>query len=168
MTAGNKSKHVDPMAEYREESIKVPVVVTVVVVLLIVAPLIYWILQINAFGIRAADTTKYDALVQVVDSDVQTVDAMLRNDTAELEAILAARKTPVVTLVVPEIVIVDEKTSDPNRTAPLKGELEGIYWSAERPLVGIAGDIYRVGDKVQGYEVVQISKRSAQFRAEDG
>lgn len=154
--------------EYREEDIRIPVMVTIVVLLVVAAPLVSWILKINKEGIRSTDITKYNNLIETVAGDVKTVDAMLRNDAAELAAITSTRKAPSVTLIVPEVVIVEERANKRTEASPLKIHLEGIYWSPANPLVGIGGETYRVGDVIQGYEIVKIGKTSVQFQHGDG
>jgi hypothetical protein len=95
------------------------------------------------------------------------VDALLRNDAEELEAMRQAQQSQVVTLIVPEVVIVEEK-KNPEKISPLKVNLDGIYWNAKNPLISIGDETYRVGDVIQGYEIVRINKTTVQFRAPDG
>ncbi len=144
-------------------------VVTILVLVLVSAPLVFWITKINEEGTRSADVSKYTVLLDAVGSDLKRVDAMLRNDADELAAINAATKQQKVTLIVPEVVIVEDRQEAPKKQqGQLKAKLEGIYWSASNPLAGINGETYRVGDKIQGYEIVRIGKTSVQFQAEDG
>ncbi|MDF7808433.1 hypothetical protein P4E94_13345 [Pontiellaceae bacterium B12219] len=154
-----------PGTPYKEESIKIPAGVTVVLLVLICIPLLLWILRINEEGARATNTAKYDAMVAKVQNDAQTVDALLRNDAAELEAMRAAKEA--VTLIVPEIVIVEEK-KEPEKIGALKVNIDGIYWSPKNPLVSIGDETYRIGDVVQGYEIVRINKTTVHFQAPDG
>jgi hypothetical protein len=156
-----------PGPAYKEESVKIPAAVTVALLILICAPLVLWIIRINAEGIQATNTAKYDALVSKVENDVRTVDALLRNDAEELEAMRQAQQSQVVTLIVPEVVIVEEK-KNPEKISPLKVNLDGIYWNAKNPLISIGDETYRVGDVIQGYEIVRINKTTVQFRAPDG
>ena len=153
--------------EYREESVKVPALITMVVLLLISAPLIFWLTKINEKGLKLADISRYDNLVAMVESDTRAVSAILNNDAAELAAINAARKSPVVTLIIPEVVIQDEKKPKEG-VGPLNIDLEGVYWNSANPLVGIGGETYRSGDVIQGYEITHIGKTSVQFQAPDG
>ena len=152
---------------YAEESVKVPALITVVVLALIAAPLGYWIYQINTAGEKSTNVERFYGLVDAVEKNVLTVTAMINNDAEALAAINASRKEPVVTLIVPEVVIVDEK-KPAQGTGPLKIEMDGIYWSSARPLVSINGETYGVGDVIQGYEITRIGKTSVQFQAPDG
>jgi hypothetical protein len=156
-----------PSTPYKEESVKIPAVVTVVLLVLICVPLVLWILRINEEGSRATNTAKYDAMVLKVKKDVLTVDALLRNDAAELEAMRVAKQAQVVTLIVPEVVIVEEK-KEPEKVGVLKVSIDGIYWSPKNPLVSIGDETYRTGDVVQGYEIVRINKTTVHFQAPDG
>lgn len=148
--------------EYREESLKLPVAALVVVLLLVAAPLVWTILKIDDEGAKAIDISKYNLLIQTVDSDVQTVNAILANEASGLES-----KERKVTLIVPELVLVDEmKPTD--SSLPLKINLKGIYWSPSNPLVDIDGETYYVGDKIQGYTLVKIDKTAVHFKDKDG
>jgi hypothetical protein len=154
---------------YHEENIRVPLVVTILILVMVAAPLVYWILKINEEGTRSTNVSKYNVLLAAVGTDLKTVDAMVRNDADELAAINAASKKQKVTLIVPEVVIVEDRKEAPKKQqGTLAAELEGIYWSPNNPLAGINGETYRVGDKIQGYEIVRIGKTSVQFQGEDG
>jgi hypothetical protein len=153
--------------DYAEESIKTPALITLVVLILIAAPLVYWQHNINRDGEKLTDISSFDTLVTLVASNTRTVNAMLNNDMEALAAINASRKQPVVTLIVPEVVILDEEK-------PVKGagvlnvKLQGVYWNPARPLVGINGETYGVGDVIQGYEITRVDQTSVQFQAADG
>jgi len=97
--------------------------------------------------------------VQTVDGDVQTVDAILDKDA---EAINAADKKRTVTLIVPEIVIVEDRKNGSEKQSSLNIVLDGIYWNPDSPLATIDGETYREGDIIQGYKIVEIGKRSVQ------
>lgn len=149
-------------AEYREESTKVPVFMMVVVLVLVSAPLVWAISSINTAGSKAADVSKYNTLVQTVGTDLKTVQTMLADGAAGVDI-----QDRTVTLIVPELVIVDEaKPGD--ALAPLKIELKGIYWSPTRPLADIDGETYYVGDSIQGYKIIKIGKTAVHFKAKDG
>lgn len=164
---GTKNSTNESLSEkYHEETLAIPVVVTIVVLLLLALPLVYRISVINAEGSKANDISKYSALVKLVDADIQTVDAMLRNDTAALAAINASH-TPQVTLIIPEVVVVETKSKEGDPEV-LKVEMEGIYWSPTNPLVGINGETYAVGDSVQGHKIIKISKTTVEFRSKNG
>ncbi|MDZ8119284.1 hypothetical protein [Pontiella agarivorans] len=153
-------------APYKEETVTVPAVITALLIVMIAVPLVLWIIKINDAGTRAASRVKYEALIAEVENDSRMVNAFLSDNAAELEAIRIARQAPVVTLIVPEVVIVDERE---NQTVqPLNVELDGIYWSVRNPLAGMNGEMYSVGDVIQGYEIVQIDKLSVRFIAPDG
>ncbi len=158
----------DFSAKYHEESAKIPILSTAVILLLIAAPFIVWIVKINNDGAKANNVSKYENLAQLVASDVRMVDAMLRNDAAALAAMYAGRKIPVVTLIVPEVVIVENRKDEPAKVTELNVELEGIYWSPANPLVGIGGETYRIGDMIRGYEIIRIGKTMVQFQSSDG
>lgn len=163
--AGNAN--IDLSVDYREESIKLPAAMAVVAMLLVGIPLATWIYRIDAAGKKLADVSKYEVLVEGVNGDVQTVNAVLSNDARLLEGINRdeAKK---VTLIVPEVVIVENRKDQPKEQSPLKADLDGIYWNPANPLVTIDGETYRIGDIVQGYEIIEINKRSVRFKGQDG
>ncbi|WP_372846102.1 hypothetical protein [Pontiella sp.] len=168
MKGGTSKANIDVSIPYREETVKIPAIISIVAVLLVAAPLVFWIYTINAEGAKSTDIARYEHLIASVKNDAAAVDAMLRNDAVELARINAMRKKPVVTLVVPEVVIVEEKKGSSNSQDLLSAELEGIFWHPSNPLACINGDTYRIGDKVQGYEIVRIGKESVRFKALDG
>lgn len=168
MTRGHAAQKQDLMTNYREEGVRGALIITAVILLIIALPLGLWIVKVNKEGIAAADVTRFNALVKLVDTDVQSVGAMLRNDTEALDAMKASRKKPVITLVVPEILIVENERNNSSGPNPLTVELEGIYWSPRNPLVGIDGETYKIGDVIDGYEIVRITKTGVQFQSEDG
>jgi len=153
---------------YHEESIRIPAVITVVILLLIGIPMALWIYRIDKTGEKATNISKYETLVTSVDSDVQVVNAVLDNDATELEAINAARSAGTVRLIVPEVVIVEQRDNSSKVNSPLDIEMDGIYWSPANPLMTIGGETYREGDTIQGYIIVDIGKRSATFKGKDG
>lgn len=152
---------------YSEESVKRPALITLAVLVLLTIPLGLWILSINKEGAQSNDVGRYVALMEEVSIDVKTVAALSMNDTDTLAAIDAFRNNQSVTLIVPEIVIVEEEKT-PNVISPLNIELSGIYWSPNNPLAGINGETYGVGEQIQGYEITRIEKTTVHFKANDG
>jgi len=160
-------KQIKIAAPYKEESVKIPSMITLIIVALFSIPLVMWIIKINDEGTRAANVARYNTLISTVDQDARTVRALLDNDADELAAIRDARDSATVTLIVPEVVIVEEKT-DGQQVMPLTVTLDGVYWSPKNPLASIDGETYRVGDIIQGYEIVSIGKTSVQFQSSSG
>lgn len=159
-------KKISVSTPYKEESVRVPVIITIIILALIITPLVLWIMRIDDAGTRAANVSKFDSLIGSVQQDVRAVRAFLDNNTDELEAMRNAQQEQVVTLIVPEVIIVDEQKEQ--RIDPLKVDLEGIYWSPNNPLVSINEETYRVGDIIQGYEIIQIGKMAVLFQSPDG
>jgi hypothetical protein len=168
MMGGKGNANIDVSVPYREETVKIPAIITVVVLLLLAAPLVFWIYSINVKVAKSTDIARYEKLIASVKTDVRAVDAMLRDDSVELARINALRKKPVVTLVVPEVVIVEEKNAPSKSQDVLTAELEGIFWHPRNPLACIDGNTYRIGDTVQGHEIVMIGKEFVRFKALDG
>ena len=167
--AGNSlTKTADLSADYQEESIRTPALITLVLMVLISIPLGSWIYRINMAGKNSSNVTKYEKLVKRVDGDVQIVSTVLNSDTAEMEAIQASRSAGTVRLIVPEVVIVEKRDKPAPDKTTLDFELDGIYWSIANPLVTIEGETYRIGDTVYGYTIVEIRKRSVIFKGKDG
>ncbi len=163
-----KSKAKDVQVDYREETIKVPAIITVVILLLVTIPLVYSIFKINAAGVRATDVSQYTTLAATVSGNIQSVEDMLRNDAAALVAIQSAQTGASVQFIGPEDVAEETGSLSFVSQSPLNVELEGIYWSPANPLVGIGGETYRVGDSIQGYEIYKISKMRVYFRGQTG
>lgn len=164
-TVSAQKDGLDLDVQYREESALVPLAIAVVASLLILLPAIWMISLINREGKQGAVVTKYETLVQGVRGDVDVVDTILVE--GGLESVLAGRSGKV-RLIVPDVVLVDEVSEDPNAVKPLKIKLEGIYWSPTRPIVGIQGETYNVGDMIQGYEIVEIGKDDVHFKDKNG
>jgi len=112
-----------PAAVYAEESPRLPALFALALALLVAAPLAHWIVRVNRQGARDTNLAAYRQLVQAMQTDAAEVDAILHNDDEALAALGASRK-PVVTLIVPEVVIVDEpKPSEPAEAEPFKAEI---------------------------------------------
>lgn len=157
-----------PAAVYAEESPRLPALFALALTLLVAALLAYWIVQVNRQGRRDTNLAAYRQLVQAMQADATEVDAILRNDAEALSGLAANRKR-VATLIVPEVVIVDEpKPAEPAGAKAFEAEITGIYWNPSQPLVGIGGETYRVGERVDGYEIVRIGKSKVQLQSEDG
>ncbi len=164
-----KAEAVDLTADYREESLKGPLLTAVAAVFLVGVPLGFWIQRINVAGLRAADVSKYDALVQSVEGRIKVVNTMLQNNTQDIAVINSAKKTAVVTLIVPEpLAVEEEQQAEIAMSAPLRVSIDGIYWSSASPLVGINGETYREGDRVKGHTIIEIRKTNVRFRDDLG
>lgn len=166
MTFTTIKNSVDFDAEYCEETVKVPLLTMVVVVLLISAPLVWMIMRINEAGTRATSVSEYSALVEIVNYDVTEVSSMLSGNS-EVVVKLDQGK-PVVTLVVPELVLIDEGNIAPQANLPLDVQLDAIYWHSVNPIVGIGKETYQIGDSFQGYEIVKIGKTDVHFKGKNG
>ncbi len=156
---------VDPDADYCEESVKIPLAIAILAVVLVAAPFIYTVLKINDEGAQAAVVTKYNALVEAVLSDLGAANTMLHDDSG-MASIKAVGGNSVVKLIVPEVVLVDAESQNPEDE--LNVELEAIYWSPSNPIAGINGETYHVGDTIQGYEIVEIGKTTVHFKGKSG
>lgn len=159
--------HINVLVDYKEESVRLPAALTILLLILVTTPLVLWVLNVNKLGLQTADIGGISIVVEKVEADVKMVDAMLRNDADALAAIRDAQNAPVVTLIVPEVVILEEGNPS-GSPAKLNVQLDGIYWSPSNPLVSINKETYRVGDIVQGHEIVSIGKTSVQLQSSDG
>lgn len=152
---------------YREQAIHFPIAVMVIALLLVCAPSLFWIHRVNAQGNSKNSVVHYHALLDLVAADIRAVDALMRDDATALAALDATRKAPVVRLIVPDVVIVGEKVPE-KEVSPLRSVLEAIYWNKTNPLATLDGETYRVGDSLQGYEIVAINKSTVHFKGGDG
>jgi len=166
MSAKAKTPRVELPAAYRELPVGPPAAAAALVLLLLCAPSLFWMHRTNAQNARGNDVADFHALRDAVGADIRTVDALLRDDAAALAALEAARKAPVVRLITPEVVVIEEKR--PVEPPSLKGKLEAIYWSPANPLATIDGETYRVGDTLQGFEIVAIEKSTVHLKGGDG
>jgi hypothetical protein len=71
---------------YREESTRVPLMITVLAIVILATPLSAWIVKINRVGTQFTDVTKYKALVQIVGSDLVAINGFLRLDEEGMKA----------------------------------------------------------------------------------
>lgn len=153
---------------YHEESIKVPVIITVVVLLLTSLPLTSWILNINREGTLAADVTNYQELIRRAADDVRVVDILMRNDNEALALIRQSSQILDVDVIAPSVTITAKPKQKDRMAVQLNVKLEGIYWSAANPLVGINGETYGVGDVIQDHTIIEIGKTAVMFEGGDG
>lgn len=168
MTGKAKSPEGGTVVAYREQSIHFPIAVMVVALLLVCAPSLFWIHRVNVQGNSENSVVHYHALLDLVATDILAVDALMRDDASALAALDATRKAPVVRLIVPDVVIVEEKKVPEKEVSPLRSVLEAIYWNKTNPLATLDGETYRVGDSLQGYEIVAINKSTVLFKGGDG
>ena len=163
-----RAKEVDLSAEYHEETVHVPVIITILVILLIAIPFSLWIYNIDEAGKLSSNVSEFELMAATIDSDVKSVTKILRTDAREMQALDATRKAGTVRLIIPEVVIVENRKTNSDADGELNIEIDGIYWSPANPLVTIGGETYRVGDMIQGHEIVKIGKRSVTFKRKDG
>ncbi len=146
---------------YHEESAKWPVLILGVVLVLAITPWVWTLSKINYAGSKSADISKYTALIQFASADIDAVKYALASRSTK-----QAIQKRSVTLIVPELVVIDEVKL--GTLSPLQIKMNGIYWNPSNPLVGINSETYGVGDKVQGYVIVKIGKTAVHFKAKDG
>ena len=161
MVKRQEKKNGDAIPSYCEESTKIPILLMAVLVLIIGVLLGLLIFKIDAEGTHAANVSKYNALIQTVSADTQVVSALLEEGVSDMTS-----RERTVTLIVPEVVLVDE--NETKAQSSFKIELKGIYWHPTHPLVDIDNETYGVGDGVHGYTITKIGKSSVQFKARDG
>lgn len=157
------------MNAYREESPRLAILVTVVVVVLVGAPLALANKKIGDEGASAADISKYAQLANTIDENVAVVRRVLENGvvkeaTLVAGGILAPKGTLLIT---PKVVPTNanESTQNPNS---LNIKLTAIYWNPNDPLVTIDDDNYHVGDKIKGFTILEIRKTEVVFRSPGG
>jgi len=168
MSGKAKSASANLLTDYCEESIKIPALITIVLLAIICIPLTIRIYRIDAAGKMSTDISKYQELVEVVGGDLQMVSSIVNNDSKELAALNAARAAGTVRLIVPEVVIVERRSADSQKRSTLNIDIDGIYWSAANPLVTINGETYHEGDTIQNYTITKIDKRSIRFEDQNG
>jgi len=154
---------------YREESPKTAIMITVFSVILVGAPLAYANKKIDDQGSRAADTSRYAKLTSKIEQNVGYVKEVLgkgvvREAILSKTGILANRGT---TLITPNIVPTNLSEATKNQN-DLDVVLSAIYWSAADPLVTIDDENYHVGDKVNGFTILEIRKTEVVFRSPAG
>lgn len=167
----NKVIQIDPRDSkgYHETTLMLPMILLVASLLLIGVPLGVLGYRIDEVGGRGLDLFKYKALEKTVSADMQAVKFILNADNKESVIIDSSIKNKLITLVIPEVVIVEQVSkASGTKTPSLEVDLGGIYWNPNTPLATIDGETRQVGDQVQGYEVVWIGKTKVRFRGQDG
>ena len=157
----NKGKKTELLMEkYREESPKLAIIIMIVSVVLIGAPLTMANKRIGDEGQRAADVSKYAQLAQQLNAKMALVLSNFKrgvvNEDRLRESDTIGSRGP--TLITPHITPTNvSEDDDPNK---LDIKLSAIYWNEKDPLVTIDNENYRVGDKVNGFTILEISKTS--------
>lgn len=149
---------------YCEESPRLAIIITLVVVALVGTPLGLLNKKIADEGLQAADVSLYTGLANKVGGNVRVVREMLEKGIVD-GAALAAVAAPRVTLITPDIDptnMQEAASQDPNK---LNISLSAIYWSPQDPLVTIDNDNYRIGDKISGFTIMEIRKTEVVFRS---
>ncbi len=150
----------DAASEYREVSVK-PVIYTMLIIVAAVAIPLGWLNQkIGAEGFKIADTTQYQNLVAMVESDVKRVKHMLDNEHMDESVLIGI---PMVTLILPEIMPTNSEEAVIQNNKTFKIKLSGIYWSPRDPIVTISGENYHVGEVIQGHRIIEIRKTEVVF-----
>lgn len=164
MKLDKKNPSTVPMeAVYCEETVRVPFVVMLLLVVLVVVPSGWLIRRGNAVGARSVDVAEGKALARSVVGNLKALDSLLAGNGDQMGP------SEVVTLIVPEILIVDASPPAQPEKAALSVEIKGIYWHPTRPLVDIGGETFSVGDEVaNGYVIVKIGKTAVHFKGKDG
>jgi hypothetical protein len=162
----SREQTIDQMTqEYREESVK-PAVITMLVAVVVVALPLGWIInRIGDAGSRSADISKYKALAALVDGNVVAIRNILENEVVDEDALSGVVAAPVVTLITPDIGPTNLDEAAQNTTKQLDVELKAIYWNPREPLVTLGNENYRVGEKVQGFTIMEIRKTEVVFRS---
>ena len=150
-------------AVYCEETVRVPFVVMLLLVVLVVVPSGWLIRRENAVGVHSTDVAEGKALARSVMDNLKALDSLMVGDGDQMGP------SEIVTLIVPEILIVDASKPTQPEQAVLSVELKGIYWNPTHPLADIDGETVSVGDEVaNGYIIVKIGKTSVHFKGKDG
>ena len=162
---GFKKAAVQAGASYCEESPRLAIIITVVVVAAVGIPLGLLNKKISDEGSRAADVSLYMGLADRVGGNVMVVREMLEKGVVDKVA-LAAVAAPRVTLITPDVSptnMQEAADQDPNK---LNIKLSAIYYSTQDPLVTIDDENYRVGDKIKGgFTILEIRKTEVVFRS---
>ena len=154
---------------YREESPRPAFIIMIVAVVLVGAPLALANKRIGDDGQRAADVSRYAQLAQKLNANVTVVlNALKKGIVSEnklKDSSVPGSKGP--TLVTPLITPTNagESDQDPNQ---LDIKLRAIYWNPHDPLVTINDENYHVGDKVNGFTILEIRKTEVVFRSPAG
>ena len=150
---------------YAEESVKPAILAMLVLLVLLAAPLGWFIHKIGSEGFRAADTTSYSTLVEKVDMHVGKIQRLLRQEAMD-EVALKASIPPMVKLITPDIMQTNLEETVNQGSPGLNVELTGIYWSPNplSSIVTLGGESYRVGERINGYKIVEIRKTEVVFK----
>lgn len=153
---------------YSEESPKLAIGLAVSVVILVAAPLTMANMKIIDEGSRAADVSMFVSLTQRVGNNVSIVQKVL--DKGVVKEIDLSDGVPLVskgtTLITPPVSPTNVNEKGDAKEIALK--LSGIYWSQHDPIATIDNDNYHVGEKVNGFLILEIRKTEVVFRSPSG
>ncbi|MBN2161378.1 MAG: hypothetical protein JXR25_00325 [Pontiellaceae bacterium] len=159
---GQKAKDAPADLRYEEVSLKLPLIILVLSLVLTGGPLAWGLVKVNEDGEASIGVSKYLTLADGAAKNIALVKNALQGRKEESQQV-----KDVVTLVVPEVVIVEAEKTEVKGPKPLDVEIHGIYFSRNMPLVDLDGQTYRVGDSVQGYRITKISETSVHFIGPD-
>jgi hypothetical protein len=159
-----KQKRAGTAVAYQEETVGLPLLIALVVTGLVAVPLLWMIPRINQEGEKTANVSRYEQMTVVLSGAVTKVYEMLTSSEAALRQVqlLEEPKDPI--LLIEDLPVVDVVEIAPE----LNVESMNIYWNAGRPLVGIDGETYAVGDFVDGYKITDIQQTKVFFKGVDG
>ena len=161
---GLKQAVVRAETEYCEESPRLAVILAVILVVLVVIPLGLFNKKIADEGSRNADVSLYSSLAGNVAGNVMIVREILDKGVVDARA-LAAASAPRVMLITPDVSPTNMQEAADQDPSKLAIKLNAIYWNPTDPLVTIDNENYRVGDKVQGFTILEIRQTEVVFRS---
>lgn len=150
---------------YREESGKLAAVTMLLLVCAIALPM-GWMAHLNRKQSNSSnEIKKYSIRAEALQSEIMTIQQMLKNEVLDDELLIEVATAPGVALIATDDVQVNEKESDKNKPKKLNVELNAIYWNPESPLITIGKENYKVGEKIQGFTIVEIRKTEVVFQS---
>lgn len=146
---------------YKEESVKPAVAVMILLVCAISLPLGWLTYQARSAAVNAFDLDRYTVMADQLKSEIEEVRGLLQNDSFDIGPL---------NKVVPDPFVPATVLPDPDESIPktLDVELKAIYWIRGAPLVTIGQKNYRVGEKIDGFTIVEIRKIEVDFESPAG
>lgn len=150
---------------YHEESVKPVLLMLIVVVGLIALPLGWFIYNDMEQGTLSSDVSNYSVLAEELQIKAEAVQDMLKSEAVDETMLTQVSTAPKVTLITPDIAPTNVDKTASQDTGILDVKLKAIYWNPVDPLITIGDENYRVGEKINGFTIVEIRKTAVIFRS---
>lgn len=152
-------------SQYEEESVKPVAVVLILLLGVITIPLGWFIYNDLEDGAQSTDISKYSTLAEELQVKTDAVRKMLSNEAIDESMMTKVSSAATVTLITPDVEPGKDLDSAVQDTGVLDVKLKAIYWNPVDPLITVGDENYTIGEKINGFTIVEIRKTSVLFRS---